>query len=264
MRFAGQSDTDADSGAERREMSSHRTRRIDRGTAEQLLRGAPANLDGPLVDLLAAAAAPAHASELAGEQTALAAYRQARLTPAAEPRRPSMIQTALAKLLTVKVAAATIGITALGGVALASGTLPTQAQDRAPQAQATPSQSAGAADGAGSPTAKPSAKDNEPKGTPSPSMVGLCKAYAAKPDGERGKALESPAFTALVTAAGGADKATAYCTAVLAAKASASPDAHASAKPSDKPDVRPTVTPSHPAAKKPATDATPTPRFTAN
>jgi len=252
-------------------MSIHYTHRIDRETAEQLLCGVPAGA-GPLADLLAAAAAPARAAELAGEQAALVAFRLARLAPATEPRRQSMIQTALAKLLTVKVAAATIGITALSGVALAAGTgtLPTDL-DKAPKAHPSQSQSSEAqANGAGgpkSPKPTPASKGNEndPNGTPSPSMVGLCKAYQAKAGAEQGKSLESPAFTALVTAAGSKDKVAAYCTVALAVTASESPKAHATVKPSDKPDPQ-ASTPVEPGTKpeKPAPSVSPTPRYTAN
>jgi hypothetical protein len=182
-----------------------------------------------------------------------------------------MIQTALAKLLTVKVAAATIGITALSGVALAAGTGTLPTDDKAPKAHPSQSQSSEQANGAGgpkSPKPTPSTKGNEndPKGTPSPSMVGLCKAYQAKAGAEQGKSLESPAFTALVTAAGSKDKVAAYCTVALAVKASESPKAHATAKPADKPDPQNTSTPVEPGTKpeKPAPAVSPTPRFTAN
>jgi len=48
-------------------------------------------------------------------------------------------------------------------------------------------------------------------------MVGLCKAYAAQVSESPGKALESPAFTALVTEAGGADKVDGFCEKTAAA-----------------------------------------------
>jgi hypothetical protein len=150
-----------------------------------------------------------------------------------------MIQTTLAKLLTVKVAAAAIGVTALGGAALASGAgpLPNQLADTTPKAQASSSSVTGPrSEGAGgrqspkttlSPKVK---KDKEAKGRPSPSMVGLCRAYAAKPAGQRGKSLRSPAFTALITSAGGRQNVTGYCALVLAVKASDAPG-HPNGKP---------------------------------
>lgn len=87
-------------------MSTHRSRRIDRATAEQLLADARSRASGTqgmseatelaessgtsggheaLAGLLAAAAAPAGKAELAGEQDALAMFRAARLAPAADP-----------------------------------------------------------------------------------------------------------------------------------------------------------------------------------
>ncbi|MDD9379676.1 hypothetical protein M8Z33_24065 [Streptomyces sp. ZAF1911] len=87
-------------------MSTHRSRRIDHATAEQLLAGARSRVSGThdasvipelaelsgapggheaLAGLLAAAAAPAGKSELSGEQEALAMFRAARLAPAADP-----------------------------------------------------------------------------------------------------------------------------------------------------------------------------------
>ncbi len=180
-----------------------------------------------------------------------------------------MIQATLAKLLTVKVAAVAIGFTALGGVALASGTgAPDQLAEKAPKAHPTAASASGTrSDGAGErkgpkATAAPKAKKNKDAqpahGTPSPSMVGLCKAYSAKPAGQRGKALQSPAFTALTAAAGGQQKVVAYCTAVLTAKAGAAPKGHPTGKPADK------VKPSKPAGPDHKLSATPTPRFTAN
>lgn len=222
-------------------MSIHRTDRIGRGTAEQLILRGPAissSAPEPLWTVLAAAAAPGRYDELAGEQAAVAAFREARLATALNARRPSMIQTALAKLLTVKIAAATIAATTLGGVALAAGTgaLPTPGdQDKAPKP--TQSKELVGSRGGASPSTSPKA-EKPSTGTPSPSMVGLCKAYTAHPMDSRGKALESAAFTALVTAAGGGAKVGGYCTTVLAA-ASASPKAP-TGKPTDTPADKPT------------------------
>jgi len=181
-----------------------------------------------------------------------------------------MIKTTQAKLLTVKVAAVAIGVTALGGVALANGTgAPDQRAAKAPQTQSAPPRAATAqTEGAGgrkSPKVTPSPKVKEAKGdkrkavgTPAPSMIGMCRAYAAKPAGHRGKAVRSPAFTALRTAAGGPQNVTAYCTAVLAAKASGVPTSHPNGT-RDKAKQGKPVPPGHQRAA-----ATPAPRFTAN
>ncbi|MER7580707.1 hypothetical protein [Kitasatospora sp. NPDC097691] len=120
-------------------MSTNRSRRIDRDAAEQLLGGAVAapsagqgaSLTGPdggpgqLARVLAAAAAPATVGELAGEEAALAAFREASLAPApvvTPVRRRSMATAALARAFSTKAAAAVLGATALCGVAVAAGT----------------------------------------------------------------------------------------------------------------------------------------------
>lgn len=229
-------------------MSTHHRSRIDRGAAERLLAGAAASpQDGPdsLVRLLNAMRFDAHSDELAGEQAALAAYRAANLGPVPQPRRRSM----LAKLLTLKAAAAAaVAITATGGVALAasSGVLPN------PLSAPTAKPSAHA-------TGKPSTTEAKKAGSasPSPSMVGLCKAYAAGAGDNSGKALESPAFQALITTAGSKDKVAGYCDGVLAAheaaktaagKAPASrpskaPATHPSAEPGNHPSGAPETKP---------------------
>jgi hypothetical protein len=190
-------------------MSKNR-RRIDRDTAEQLLRGASAGgLDGndPLLGRLAAAAAPPFPYEFAGEREALAGFRvAAHLDPSLRPRRPSMIKTALAKLLTLKAAAVLAGVSA-GGVALAAstGALPNPL-DHNPFGTSASAE----------PTGKPSAGPGGANGSPSPSLVGLCHAYLAGAGADHGKALDSPAFTVLITTAGGKEKVDVYCTNLLA------------------------------------------------
>ncbi|MFJ9695795.1 hypothetical protein [Kitasatospora sp. NPDC101183] len=120
-------------------MSTNRSRRIDRDTAEHLLRGAVGGPSagqgdsltgpdgpGPVARVLAAAAAPATAGELAGEEAALAAFREARLASdpvvTAPVRRRSMATAALARAFSTKATAAVLGATALCGVAVAAGT----------------------------------------------------------------------------------------------------------------------------------------------
>lgn len=201
-------------------MSAHRSRRIDRRTAEQLLRGQPAQADA-LSDLLSAAAAPTTAGEFAGEQAALAAFRAAHPTPVLQPRRGSMIKTTLAKLLTVKIAAAAVGAVAVGGVAVAAatGTLPTQSGGNAtvPPTTSHASQANDVASTAQSERPAATGDDKKPDNgaTPSPSLEGLCKAYTAGAGADHGKALDNPAFTVLITTAGGEDKVSAYCTDLL-------------------------------------------------
>jgi hypothetical protein len=165
-----------------------------------------------------------------------------------------MIKTAVMKLLTVK-AAAVVALAAAGGVAVAAttGTLPTTLTG---SEHSTSGLSGTASHGAGKPSARPSASDNGKNhegdqnganggqhgnqngdqngegpeganGSPSPSLVGLCHAVDAGNKDDHGKALENPAFTALITAAGGKEKVDAFC-ATLLASASAAPKEHPS------------------------------------
>ncbi|GIE30064.1 hypothetical protein Ait01nite_031090 [Actinoplanes italicus] len=93
---------------------------MDRRTADRLLRGD--RTGHPLDEVLAAATAPGTDRELAGEAAALAAFRTATHSPAAR-RRPSIVRSTLARLLTLKVAAVALGTSAtLGGVALTANT----------------------------------------------------------------------------------------------------------------------------------------------
>ena len=117
-----------------------------------------------------------------------------------------MLKTTLAKLLTVKAAA--VAAASIGGIALAAGTgvLPVELPD-------TPASPPTVRQAPARPTElpAPAADQDNAGGTPSPSTVGMCLAYAAEVGNNPGKALESPAFTALVTAAGGTDKVDGFC-----------------------------------------------------
>ncbi|MEX5711060.1 hypothetical protein AB1484_22835 [Parafrankia sp. FMc6] len=215
-------------------MSTHRPRRIGRGEAERMLRGGPVN-DGvgadPLADLLAAAAAPARDGELDGEEAAVAAFREARLTHVTQPRRKPMIKLMFAKFLTVKVAALAAGATAIGGVAVAAstGVLPI---------------AGGGGSAAVSPTVTPSAEVSIPaihvpsaSASVSASLLGLCHTYTAAAATDARTTLDSPNMHALVTAAGSPDKVDAFCAKALQAEIDAAatpgttPDASASAGP---------------------------------
>lgn len=112
------------------------------------------------------------------------------------------------KLLALKTIIAAVGLSG-GGVALAAATghLPAQAGGHpAASASAKPSGSAGAAG---------AATNGHTSATPSPALHGLCHAYAAGAGNNPGKALDNPAFSALITAAGGRDKVTSYCATVV-------------------------------------------------
>jgi hypothetical protein len=110
-------------------MSAHRRRRIDRDTAELLLREAAAGRrtgKDALLDVLVAASAhsPGNTGDriLPGEQDAVDVFRAARLGNVAEPPKKSAIQVAVASVLTWKaLAAAGITASAVGGAAIMGG-----------------------------------------------------------------------------------------------------------------------------------------------
>ncbi|MCY0937414.1 hypothetical protein [Streptomyces sp. H34-S4] len=232
-------------------MSTNRPRRIDQSTAEQLLGRGPVASSGDhdaLAGLLAAAAAPAAESELAGEQAALAAFRAIRLAPDPvpqhHPRRGPMPTSTLAKLLSAKVAALVVA-TALGGVAVAAGTGhlpaalggdPARSEPGSAATSAAPT-SGGATSGAAAPsiTRRPV--------TPVPTdLMEPCRAYAraigANPKGVPAE----QRFAFLVAAAGSPENVPRYCAPVVDATAGPGlePTAPASHTPAGRPSGRPT------------------------
>ena len=114
------SDAKARGGAEEGEMNTCRSRRIRRGTAEQLLQGTPVPVPDPLDRLLASAAAPPQPGELAREDMAVAAFHAARLAPVTASRRGQMVTPPLARFRTTKIAALALVICTRGGIALAA------------------------------------------------------------------------------------------------------------------------------------------------
>lgn len=241
-------------------MSPRRFRRIDRKTAEQLLSGRPAGGSDNLRELLAAAAAPPRAEELAGEQVAIAAFRAAHLTPARQQRRRPVLKSTLATLLTAKVLVPAAATVALGGIATAAATgtlpLPGHAPVDSPTISATHIPS----------PAPPGSEPASEAATPSPSLVGLCRAVTAGAGSEHGKALDSPAFTALITAAGGKDKVPVYCADLLSDKPgnppAGAPESHPTGAPEAPhpahPTGSPSVQPANPPGSRPAEPPHPT------
>lgn len=201
-------------------MSAYRFRCFGRRAAERLLRGEPAVRDKALHDLLTAAAAPARDDELDRENAAVVAFRAARLQPVPQPRRRSMLKTTLAKLLTTKIAvaaAATAAVTAGGvGAVAATGNLPSPHGGSPSVEKTTPAAPSATADPTRGSQPAQSENGDGHDASPSPSLEGLCRAYTAGAGSEHGKALDSPAFTVLITTAGGKDKVDAYCTTLLA------------------------------------------------
>ncbi|MFG2164354.1 hypothetical protein [Micromonospora chersina] len=253
-------------------MSFRRSDRpADRAESERLLdaarAGAPAEPGGdPLAHLLAAAAAPADPGELAGEEQALAAFRAARAAPAPapavapRPRHRFRLGAALAGVA----ATATAGV-AFAAVSLDRGTEPTP-----PPAPSTSGSTGAGSTGPGTPTdsgpggAGPTGSVPSTVPTPGASggpgrppsagqLTGLCRGYLAKSEGQRARALETPAYADLVTAAGGADRVEGYCLALVPEK---------SPEPVPKPsaDAGRTTPPADERRATPSTPAAPTPR----
>lgn len=187
---------------------------------------------GPLADLLADASAPGQPSELTGLATAVTAFHAHR-----SGRVP--MKALLANALAAKILIGAVGAASLGGVSLAaaSGDLPDGPQQAAHDLVGAPAPGNSAdhrQDGSHRPSPKPT-DEATPDATPSPSMVGLCRAYAAGNKATHGKALDNPAFTVLITNAGGKEGVAAYCTTVLAAAAGGKPTARPTHEPSHKP-----------------------------
>ena len=219
--------------------------RIDRETAERLLDGDPrAYRDDAelLAALLTAVAAPATPRELAGEDAAISAFRAGRHPATAGSRRGRAGGSS--RLFTIKAAVLAIATaTAAGGVALAasSGALPhslggtPSTSARAPQPGArsqpgrpgldratAPTPTGAATTGA---TAAPQLTPSGPPGSaaPTPSLVGLCRAYEAKDGNHKGDPLDNAAFATLITKAGGVEKVDAFCRRLLADSSAGGP-----------------------------------------
>ncbi|MFD7441252.1 hypothetical protein [Streptomyces sp. NPDC059909] len=182
----------------------------------------PATLD----DLLTAAARPAPVDAEAAER-ALSAFLAARDTGAlsASPRRRDDWRTTGQRRRTVWIKTALgalAGTLMLGGVAMATGTVPAPFDPEEEKPRPHPGVSNGRQDGS---AGQDSTGSQEPAGTPSvPPSAGLsaearaadvarCRAYEAKAG--HGQALEATAWQRLEEAAGGPDAVTEYCARLL-------------------------------------------------
>ncbi|MET7672245.1 hypothetical protein [Micromonospora luteifusca] len=195
-------------------------------TSPQVRGPAPAE---PVAGLLAAAAGPVRPGELAGEEAALAAFRAARANPAPSvPHRPRRRRLTTGALAWIGAVAAT----ATAGAAFAAVTTRDRAPDPVPPAPSstspTPDEGASTSGEPGRSVSPgtPSA-DTPSHGQPSPAMPspgtppartppagqlhGLCRSWQAKEPDQREKALRTPAFERLVTAAGSVEQVEAYC-----------------------------------------------------
>jgi hypothetical protein len=164
-----------------------------------------------------------------------------------------VLKTTVAKLLAAKLlTASAVATAAVGGmsVAAATGSLPAPLQDAAHSTFNAPAHGHGHGHGHGKPNPLPG-KADEPgsPASPSPSLKGLCTAFQAGATDNKGNAIHNPAFQALVTAAGGTSKLTAYCTKLIGpahTHPSGKPSSHPSGKPSSHPSGKPS---SHPSGK---------------
>ena len=211
-------------------MNTRHSRRISRKAAEQLLDGAAGRGQGTeagpdqLVSVLAAAAAPGHDDELAGEQMAVAAFEANHLASVANFRREQMIKSPLAKILTVKVLASVLVVGASGGVALAAstGTFSSSGPGSRPEgggssaaAPVTPpaggiipspsdsgsgSASASPSGGTQQPAASSPASDSSPASIPQ-TAAGLCRALAGTVVGTTGSLTKTAEEQALANGA---------------------------------------------------------------
>ncbi len=267
--------------------------RLSRRDAERLL-DAPATHDSALGQALAAAAAPPHPHELHREDAAVAAFHTTRSTPPPARRTAFVSPTRLGSRAAVHAVVATGAVLVMGSGAFALAravdlpdlpTLPGHATDRATEAvsgtgsatssaTAPGSTSSGTPDGTagGSPSGKPTGKptsvpstsaSGSPSATPSPNLPGLCTAFQAT-DRSDGRSLTSPAFAALVTAAGGADRVATYCVALIGAPETGTPSGQPTptSKPTPIPTGNPTPTPTGKPTDKPTPTDRPTPTDT--
>ncbi len=228
-------------------MSNRQHPRLSRRAAERLLDGHSDAGSPGLASLLGAARASTDESTPPGEDRAVALFRaSSSMSPLAARRRPSMLKTALAQLAAAKIlTAGVVAAAATGGVALAASTdhLPhiggsstvaspstTESPDTEgdqPTEEATDGQGGTegtdvGTDGDTDPAEAPgdestdqSQQSADEAATPSPSLTGLCRAYQAGATSHGGKAAQNPAFTALVTAAGGVDAVSEFCVTLI-------------------------------------------------
>lgn len=227
---------------------------------------------GDVDALLAAATDRAHPQELAGEEAAIAAFRQAHrasASPAGRTRRLVPVPGLIAGSLTAKLAIS-LGVLSFGGFALAAetGSLPTGAQSAAHRvfrAIGVPEGDQQASEQTGDRTSDRTGQPTQSNGggpqldATSPAVTGLCRAYTAGNKDEHGKALDSTAFQALAKAAGGEADIEAFCAGVLANSGSG-PSPSPSATPGPTTSPSPSASPSEDETSPEATPTSPSER----
>ncbi|MCX5065087.1 hypothetical protein OOJ91_04245 [Micromonospora lupini] len=245
-RQAGRAETERLLDAARIDVPADPEVTLDLDAAERPSASAAAQASeaDPLARLLAAAAGPARPGELAGEEAALAAFRAARVAApepsvARRPRRRRLTTGALAWIGALAATATAGAAFAAAGLDLAPDPVPpapSSAPSSAPPTAGHPAATTSAAPSRSTPSGPPSSAGTPSVGpTPNGQVHGLCRAWLAKKPEQREKALRTPAFQRLVTAAGGVAAVEAYCQRLV-------PDAKPSASPPPSP-----TTPSAPA-----------------
>ena len=210
-------------------MNNH-GRRLTRREAEQLLSD-PSSSSHALGPVLDAARSSQARSATPDEEVAVAAFVASRV---AAPHQGAPVVPPVRKTITRALAATglVVAVTS-GGVALAATghlpVLPDQASDQATESvakDASPSETTSETTG-GTTTETPS-EPVEPESTeptedatddataaPTPNFRGLCKAFQANDKSGAGTSLDSAAFAALATEAGGKDAVATYCVALI-------------------------------------------------
>jgi hypothetical protein len=214
-------------GAEGDNVDHQRFLPIDAARAERLLSG-PLTDSDPVSRLLAAAAAPARPEEVAGEAAAVMAFHGARR--AAQPAAP-LTRRHHRKGRSLVAIAAGIGLAvAAAGIALAAGTgvLPNpwinvdSPDTHTPTTIVTGGSSTNGQTSSSAATHSGGASTPVTSSTPTPGsfedLLGLCNSYLNRSDRDPGKSMDSGAVERLAAAAGGQDKITGFCTALLAAQ----------------------------------------------
>ena len=184
-------------------------------------------LDDPTHDgsalgaVLRAAGGPASRGEVAGLATALAAYRSAD-APALSPEFAAAAAPGRRRFVATKLIAAAASAAAVGGVAFAAVTTGQTFSPGTghPQGGSTSAANSGnqVSRGAGEGNGGDETASDSGKGTPTPSLVGLCKAWEAHQDnrGSNGKSQDSAAFRVLIATAGGVNSVNGFCVSLLA------------------------------------------------
>jgi hypothetical protein len=182
---------------------------LDRAAAEDLILGGPqAWRSDPrrVAALLVAAAAPAGARELAGEEGAAMAFRTvARHRAVARKRRPAHgVRAAIARALTIKVAVLATGALGAVGLVYAVGAgdrinaLPNGGASAVhSEAPPPPAQKAVAPPTHASPSARPTPTSGSGAGQRS-----LCREYVQRDRRDRARMLDDPSFDGLRDSAG--------------------------------------------------------------